>query len=82
MEDVSTTEEVPKSVATASLDSALCQKLLDLPAPKAYLVRTGVKSVHMDQILLFGKIDVLRLMKILEKNTIVARVNANIVDVQ
>ena len=44
LEDASTTiEEVPTPVLTSSLDEVLCQKYIDLPAPKVALVRTGVK---------------------------------------
>ena len=79
MEDVSTIEEVRTPVAT--LDSALCQKLLDLTAPNVSLARTGAKSTFMEQMLLLVKIDVRRLMKKTETHVIVARMNANIVDV-
>ena len=58
-----TIEEVPTPISTASLDSAACQKLLDLPAPKASLLRAGIKSACMQQVLLLGKMDVCRLMK-------------------
>ena len=63
LEDASTTEEAPTPVATASLDSLLCHKFLDLPAPKVALSRTGVKSMRMEQMLLLRKMDVRRLMK-------------------
>ena len=64
LEDASTTtEEVPIPFATSSIDKELCQKLLDLPAPKASLERTCIKSMHMGQILLLRKMDARRLMK-------------------
>ena len=61
LEDASTTEEVPNHVAT--LNSALCQKLLDLSAPKLFLSMTSVKSMCMEQVLLLVKMDVRILIK-------------------
>ena len=64
LKDASTTiEEVPTPVATSSLDEASCQKLLGFSAPKVSLARTGIKSMHMEQMLLLGKMDARRLME-------------------
>ena len=61
MEDASRIEEVSTPVAT--LDSVICQELIDLPTPKISVSSTGATSVHMEQMLLLGKMDVHRLMK-------------------
>ena len=64
LEDASTTiEEVATPVATASLDSASCQKLLDFPALKVSLASTSVKSSCMDQMFLLGNMDARRFVK-------------------
>ena len=48
LKDASTTEEVPTPFATATLDSALCQKFLYLPALKVSLSRNGFKSMQIE----------------------------------
>ena len=44
-------------VVPANIYEVLCNKLLNLPFSKVALVRTGVKSTCMDQVLLLGKMD-------------------------
>ena len=48
-------------VAAISLDEALCDKLIKLPSPKVSASRAGVKSIRMDQMILFKKMDRKRL---------------------
>ena len=64
LEDTSETiEEALTHAATASIDEALHQKILGLPAPKVSLASTSVKSIRMEQMLLLGKMDARRLME-------------------
>ena len=60
LEYSSKTEDTPTHIAT--LDSVLIQKLIYLPTTKASLSRTGVKHMSMEQISLYRKIDVRRLI--------------------
>ena len=54
-------EEVSIPAEQLNLNEQLCAKFLDLPPPKVSLSRAGVKSACMEQIVILGKIDPLRL---------------------
>ena len=61
------------------MDSVNLQKLFDLPNPKVFLSRNGVKSIHMEHVSLLVKIDARRSMPKLEKMSVVL-MNVKIVD--
>ena len=62
LEEVSeTVYEVQTPVASSNVDEALYDKLLNLHSPKVSVSRIGVKSMHIEQMVLFKKMDPRRL---------------------
>ena len=81
LEDASITiEEAKTPVVNANVNEVSCQKLINLPSTKVALARTGVKSMHMEQMFLLGKMDARRLMKKRSTRTIVVPMNVSIVE--
>ena len=54
-------DEAHTPVESINLDEALCDKLIKFPSPKVSASREGVKSTHIDQMILLKKMDRKRL---------------------
>ena len=54
-------DEVQTPVAWTNLDELLCDKLINLPPPKVSVLRSGIKSQHIENMTLLKKIDPKRL---------------------
>ena len=54
-------DELQTYVASINLNEALSDKLIDFPSPKVSASRKGIKSMHMEQMMLLKKMDPKRL---------------------
>lgn len=50
-------DKMQNTVESTNLDESLCDKLINFPSPKVSASRRGVKSMHMEQMVLLKKID-------------------------
>ena len=78
LEEASPVEEVLIPDEPVHLNEELCNKLLDLPLPKVFLTRAGVKSFCMEHMVLLGKMDPCRLEETQNISMIVTCMNVNI----